>query len=112
MDLWKRFYGLLKGYRLTYVFLYLTKLSYMVLKMLMPLVLATFVDEVLYHHNVEAIGSLVLLYIVLFVAFVILSGCDVVIWQFLSNYLVVSVKNIIWGKMTFMEVLIEVVQGR
>ena len=98
MDLWKRFYGLLKGYRLTYVFLYLTKLSYMVLKMLMSLVLATFVDEVLYHHNVEAIGSLVLLYIVLFVAFVILSGCDVVIWQFLSNYLVVSVKNIIWGK--------------
>ncbi len=74
MDLWKRFYGLLKGYRLTYVFLYLTKLSYMVLKMLMPLVLATFVDEVLYHHNVDAIVSLVLLYIVLFIAFVILSG--------------------------------------
>lgn len=98
MDLWKRFYNLLKGYRLTYVFLYLTKLSYMVLKMLMPLVLATFVDEVLYHHNVEMVGRLVLLYIVLFIAFVILSGCDVVIWQFLSNYLVVSVKNRIWGK--------------
>ena len=56
MNRWKRFYGLLEGYRLTYVFLYLTKLSYMALKMLMPLVLAAFVDEVLYHHNREAVG--------------------------------------------------------
>lgn len=98
MKLWKRFYGLLKGYRLTYVFLYLTKLLYTLLKMLMPLVLAVFVDEVLYHHNTEFVAELIILYVLLFVAFVILSGCDVIIWQFLSNYLVVSIKNKIWEK--------------
>ena len=103
MKIWRRFYELLEGYRCSYIFLYGTKLSYTLLKMLMPLVLAVFVDEVLYHHNTEAAIRLAGLYAILFLAFLILSGCDVVIWQYMSNYLVVSVKNRLWQKILHLQ---------
>lgn len=103
MRMLKRFYKLLYGYRCTYIILYLTKLAYTSLKMLLPLVLAVLVDEVLYHHSVDALIPIVSVYTCLFLAFVILSACDVVIWQYLSNYLVVDIKNKLWDKILRLE---------
>lgn len=97
-NIWKRFYTLLLGFKRSYVILYITKLLVVLLSAIMPLVLLTFVDEVLYHHNLNSILPLVLLYLTLFIMKMLFSACDIIIWQYLSNYLVISVKNTLWKK--------------
>jgi len=96
--LWKRFYELLAGYRGTYVILYLTKLGTLLFSSLLPIILSVFVDEVLYHHQTSQIMEITLLYILVFLLYILFSACDIVIWQYLSNYLVISIKEKIWKK--------------
>ena len=96
--LWKKFYELLAGYRITYVILYLTKLGTLLFSALLPMVLSVFVDEVLYHHQTGQIAEIVLLYFILFLLSMIFSASDIIIWQYLSNYLVISIKEKLWSK--------------
>lgn len=94
----KRFYELLAGYRGTYVILYLTKLGTLLFSSLLPIILSVFIDEVLYHHQTSQIMEITLLYIFVFLLYIFFSACDIVIWQYLSNYLVISIKEKLWKK--------------
>lgn len=96
--LWKKFGELLNGYKGTYVILYLTKLANLFCSALLPLILSIFVDEVIQHQSLQYVFQIVLLYFVLFVLSMIFSASDIIIWQYLSNYLVVSVKEKLWNK--------------
>lgn len=99
----KMFWEMINGYKKTFLILFLSKVGYIFSGVFTPLIIASFVDQVLISRNLFLWSNYLLIYLSLFLLQRFFSAIDVVVWQYISNNLVVKIKENVFERFVYMK---------
>lgn len=69
----------------------------MIVSMIMPIVIATIIDDVFYNKNLSSLNNLIIVYLILFLAAQFFRLMGLIAWQFISNTLIFNLKRKIFS---------------
>jgi uncharacterized ABC transporter ATP-binding protein TM_0288 len=69
----------------------------MLVSMIMPIIIATIIDDVFYNKNLTSLNNLIIIYLTLFLAAQFFRLMGLIAWQFISNTLIFNLKRKIFS---------------